>query len=66
MLKTKNINKLHYLDVLHGRLLGSNVNFHWQLGGYNNHQPCSSNDTLVELSSARNVLKLEQLDKSLI
>ena len=36
--------KLHYLDVLHGRLLGSLVNFHWQLGGYNNHQPCSSND----------------------
>ena len=36
--------KLQYLDVLHGRLLGSHVNFHWQLGGHNNHQPCSSND----------------------
>ena len=35
---------LQYLDVLHGRLLGSHVNFHWQLGGHNNHQPCSSND----------------------
>ena len=33
-----------YLDVLHGRLLGSHVNFHWQLNGHNNHQPCSSND----------------------
>ena len=35
---------VQYLDVLHGRLLGSHVNFHWQLGGHNNHQPCSSND----------------------
>ena len=36
--------KLQHLDVLRGRLLGSHVNFHWQLGGQNNHQPCSSND----------------------
>ena len=35
---------LQHLDVLRGRLLGSHVNFHWQLGGQNNHQPCSSND----------------------
>ena len=35
---------LQNLDVLHGRLLGSHVNFHWQLGGHNNHQSCSSND----------------------
>ena len=35
---------LQHLDVLRGRLLGSHVNFHWQLGGHNNHQPCSSND----------------------
>ena len=37
-------NVLQHLDVLRGRLLGSHVNFHWQLGGQNNHQPCSSND----------------------
>ena len=36
--------RLQHLDVLRGRLLGSHVNFHWQLGGQNNHQPCSSND----------------------
>ena len=36
--------ELQYLDVLHGRLLGSHFNFHWQLGGHDNHQPCSSND----------------------
>ena len=42
--RNMNIDELHYLDVLHGRLLGSLINFHWQLGGYNNHQPCSSND----------------------
>ena len=23
---------------------GKPCHFHWQLGGYNNHQPCSSND----------------------
>ena len=27
---------LQNLDVLRGRLLGSHVNFHWQLGGQNN------------------------------
>ena len=29
------------LDVLRGRLLGSQNDFHWQLRGQNNLQPCS-------------------------
>ena len=33
--------KLHYLDVLHGRLLGSLVNFHWQLGGKTTTNPAA-------------------------
>ena len=28
-------------DVLRGRLLGNHNDFHWQLGGQINHQPCS-------------------------
>ena len=28
-------------DVLCGRLLGNHNDFHWQLGGQINHQPCS-------------------------
>ena len=28
-------------DVLRGRLLGNRNDFHWQLGGQINHQPCS-------------------------
>ena len=35
---------LQHLDVLHGQLLRSHINFHWQLGGHNNLQSCSSND----------------------
>ena len=27
-------------DVLRGRLLGNHNDFHWQLGGQINHQPC--------------------------
>ena len=42
--KLKDFLKLQHLDVLRGRLLGSHINFHWQLGGQKNHQPCSSND----------------------
>ena len=29
-------------DVLRGRLLGNHNDFHWQLGGQINHQPCGS------------------------
>ena len=32
---------MYKLDGLCGRLLGSQNNFHWQLGGQINHQPCS-------------------------
>ena len=28
-------------DVLRGRLVGNHNDFHWQLGGQINHQPCS-------------------------
>ena len=28
-------------DVLRGRLLGNHNDFHWQLDGQINHQPCS-------------------------
>ena len=30
-----------WFDVLRGRLLGNHNDFHWQLGGQINHQPCS-------------------------
>ena len=51
---------LQHLDVLRGRLLGSHVNFHWQLGGQNNHQPCSSND-ISHCSSSQLSTELEAL-----
>ena len=33
--------KVDKFDVLRGRLLGNHNDFHWQLGGQINHQPCS-------------------------
>ena len=41
LIKEGLIPKPYKLDVLRGRLLGSQNNFHWQLGGQINHQPCS-------------------------
>ena len=49
-------------DVLRGRLLGNQNNFHRQLGGQINHQPCSCKAARViictELDSAVSSLKL--------
>ena len=61
----KRLAKLQYLDVLHGRLLGSHVNFHWQLGGHNNHQSCSSNDISQGSSDFSLVSKVPQVKNRL-
>ena len=47
------ITQLHYLDVLHGRLLGSHVNFHWQLGGHEGRQDSA---VLIFVVTQRGVL----------
>ena len=43
-------------DVLHGRLLGNQNDFHWQLSGQINHQPCSR--------KAARVIKCTELDSA--
>ena len=43
-------------DVLRGRLLGNHNDFHWQLGGQINHQPCSY--------KAARVLRCTELDSA--
>ena len=54
--------QLHNLDVLHGRLLGSLVYFHWQLGGsrqgfpgvdHEGHQDCV---VLISVVTQRGIL----------
>ena len=41
LLGPNRVNGGEKFDVLRGRLLGNHNNFHWQLGGQINHQPCS-------------------------
>ena len=43
-------------DVLRDRLLGNHNDFHWQLGGQINHQPCSC--------KAAQVIRCTELDSA--